>query len=98
MPLRDIGPMSQLFLPVSMWVVSHLPSVQESQPFLDFSQRELLHVVLLEAVGNLLDWCVVRAGRVQSLLLCHLVDVTPQLHFFLYFFSGFPRDVICIYN
>lgn len=41
MPLRDIGPMSQLFLPVSMWVVSHLPSVQESQPFSGFLTKRI---------------------------------------------------------
>lgn len=40
-----------LFLPALVWLVSHLPDVQESLNwFLDFSQRELVQV--------LLNWCV----------------------------------------
>ena len=63
MSMRDIGPMSQLFLPVSMWVVSHLLSVQESQPFSGFLTKRIAPCV---AVG--LVCCEGREGPEPSTL------------------------------
>lgn len=46
---RDYGErVSQIFLLVSMWLALHVPWVQVLlNSFLDFSQMELIHVLLL---------------------------------------------------
>lgn len=59
--------------PASLWLVSHSPGLQEPLNwFLDFSQRELVHV-------QLLSWCLVGKRRVWGFPFYHLADVTHSV-------------------
>lgn len=60
-----------IFLLVFTWLVLHSIGVQEPHVlFQDFSQRELIQVLLLKSVGE---------RRVQGCFFHHLADVIPQI-------------------